>query len=673
MSNIRIHKLAKELGIESKILVDELKKQGIDVKTHMSSIDEETAELLKNILSEQESKKVAKKASKKVGKKQPSVSKKKTATEEKTETVSTEEPPKSKIRLSEAITVKELAEAMGCETNEVIKKLMEMGTMSTINQIVDMDAATVIAKKFGFEAEVVSIKDEIITEEEDSAEAVLRPPIVTIMGHVNHGKTSLLDAIRESNVMDTEAGGITQHIGAYEVEAKKGKIVFLDTPGHEAFTAMRARGAQITDIVVLVVAADDGIMPQTVEAINHAAAAQVPIIVAINKIDKPNANPEKVKQTLTEYNLVPEEWGGTVIFVEVSAKKRTGLENLMEMILLQAEIMEIKANPNIPAKGTVIEAKLDRGRGSVATVLVQRGTLTVGDSFVAGLHHGKIRALINDKGKKIEKAGPSTPVEVLGLSGVPQAGDSFVVVKDDRKARQIGDIRLQRQREEFLSGTSRVTLEDLHQKIQEGEIKELKIVIKGDVQGSVQALCESLDKLSTSEVALKVIHGGVGGITEIDILLASASNAVVIGFNVRPTEKASVFAKNEKIEMKLYTVIYDVISDIKAAMEGLLEPTFVEKVVGRAEVREVITISKVGPVAGCYVTDGVIMRNSEARLIRDSTVVHQGKIISLRRFKEDVKEVATGFECGIRIEKFIDIKRGDIIEPFIYEEITRKL
>ncbi|MFV1951714.1 MAG: translation initiation factor IF-2 [Nitrospinota bacterium] len=660
MSNMRIHQLAKELGVKSKILVEELKRQGIEVKTHMSSIDEETAELVRSILFEQDSEKT--------GKKETPVS------EKKTETVSTKEPPKKKIRLSEAITVKELAEVMDCGTNEVIKKLMEMGTMSTINQIIDMDVAMVIAKKFGFEAEVVSIESyDIITEEEDSAEAVLRPPIVTIMGHVNHGKTSLLDAIRESDITGGEAGGITQHIGAYEVEVKKGKIAFLDTPGHEAFTAMRARGAQITDIVVLVVAADDGIMPQTVEAINHAAAAKVPIIVAINKIDKPDSNPENIKKNLTGYNLVPEEWGGTTIFVEVSAKKRIGLENMMEMILLQAEIMELKANPNTSAKGTVVEAKLDRGRGAVATVLVRRGTLKVGDSFVAGLHHGKIRALIDDKGRKVETAGPSMPVEVLGLSGVPQAGDSFVVVKDERKARQIGDIRLQRQREESLSETSRVTLEDLHNRIQEGTIKELKIVIKGDVQGSVQALNESLDKLSTSEVALKVIHGGVGGITETDILLASASNAIVIGFNVRPTEKAAALAKKEKIEMKLYTVIYDAISDIRAAMEGLLEPTLLEKIEGRAEVREVFSISKVGPIAGCYVTDGVILRNSEARLIRDSTVVHQGKITSLRRFKEDVKEVVSGFECGIRMEKFQDIKQGDIIEPFTYEEISRKL
>ncbi|MBI5182821.1 MAG: translation initiation factor IF-2 [Nitrospinae bacterium] len=660
MSNIRIHNLAKELGIKSKTLVEELKRQGIEVKTHMSSIDEETAELVRSILFEKEGEKISKKES--------------PVSKEETEAVSKEEPPKKKIRLSEAITVKELAEVMGCGTNEVIKKLMEMGTISTINQIIDMDVATIIAKKFGFEAEVISIEsDEIITEEEDSGEAIPRPPIVTIMGHVNHGKTSLLDAIRKSNITDTEAGGITQHIGAYEVEVEKGKIVFLDTPGHEAFTAMRARGAQITDTVVLVIAADDGIMPQTVEAINHATAANVPIIVAINKIDKPNANPNKIKKDLTEYNLVPEEWGGSTIFVEVSAKKRIGLENLMEMILLQAEMMELKANPNMTAKGIIIEAKLDRGRGPIATVLVQRGTLKVGDSFVSGLHYGKIRALINDKGRKTEKAIPSTPVEVLGFSDVPHAGDSFVVVKDERKARQIGDIRLQRQREESLLKTSRVTLEDLHHKIEQGEIRELRLVIKGDVQGSVQVLGESLAKLSTPEVSLKVIHGGVGGITETDILLASASNAIVIGFNVRPTDKAGGLAKKEKIEMKLYTVIYDVISDIKSAIEGLLEPTFVEKVMGRAEVRKVFTISKVGHIAGCYVTDGIILRNSEARLIRDSTVVHQGKIISLKRFKEDAKEVPSGFECGIRMERFHDIKIGDVIEPFIYEEVIKKL
>jgi translation initiation factor IF-2 len=493
------------------------------------------------------------------------------------------------------------------------------------------------------------------------------------MGHVDHGKTSLLDAIRAANIQATEMGGITQHIGAYEVETDRGKIVFLDTPGHEAFTAMRARGAQITDIVVLVVAANDGVMPQTREAIAHAKAAGVPIVVAINKIDLADANPDRVKQQLAELELMPEEWGGHTIFVEVSAKLKLGLDDLLEMILLQAEILELQADAQQMAKGTIIEARLDKTRGPIATVLIQKGTLHVGDAYVAGVHHGRVRAMIDDRGRKIRTTGPATPVEVLGLANVPAAGDPFTVVEDERKARHISSVRQERQRTKQLSQTSRVTLDDLYRRISAGEVKDLNLIIKGDVQGSVQALWDSIAKLESEKVRLRLIHGSTGGITESDIMLASASNAIVLGFNVRPSPKASELAAHERVDMRLYTVIYEAISDVEKAMLGLLEPTYTERILGRVEVRAVFRISRVGVIAGCFVQEGTIRRNASARVIRDNVVVHEGRIASLRRIKDDAEEVTAGFECGIGLGRFQDVKEGDLIESFVMDEVAPRL
>lgn len=586
-------------------------------------------------------------------------------------------PRKKVIKLTEGITAKDFAETIGQKLNEVLKRFMDLGFMATINQPVDMDAAILVAESFGIKAEFIPAEAvESILEEsvEDASLLKPRPPVVTIMGHVDHGKTSLLDAIRETKLVESEAGGITQHIGAYKVNLKEKVIVFLDTPGHEAFTAMRARGAKVTDIVVLVVAADDGVMPQTIEAINHAKAADVPIIVAINKIDKPEANPARIRQQLTEYGLIPEEWGGHTIFTEVSAKKRIGIENLLEMILLQAEMMELKANPKKSGRGVIIEAKLDKGRGPVATVLVQNGTVKVGDTFITGIHYGKVRALIDDTGKKLHEAIPSTPVEVIGLSGVPQAGDTFIVVEDERKARQIALVREQKQRDRLIVKGRRMTLDDLYARIQEGVVKQLNLIIKGDVQGSVEAVGEALERLSTEVVKVKVIHSSVGGIKETDVMLASASDAIIIGFNVRPEPKASILAEKEGVDIRLYNIIYDAISDVKAAMEGLLEPTLKEKMLGRAEVRQTFHISKVGTVGGCYVLEGAVSRsNTNVRILRDHVVIYEGKISSLRRFKEDVKEVQAGYECGIVIENFNDIKVGDILEVFTVEKIAARL
>ncbi|MEK6545143.1 MAG: translation initiation factor IF-2 [Nitrospinota bacterium] len=680
MANIRVYELANQLGIKSKELIEELKKQGVIVKTHSSSLDEETALLIKTILTSPKKKEPTPQP---VEEKVPPA-KVKIVPEEKVEEKAIESKvakpdeikEKEKIKIGEAITIKELSEKINIPAKEIIKKLMGIGVMTTVNQVIDSKSAMSVAKDFGIEVEVISFEaEEISTEEEEKEGLIPRPPVVTIMGHVDHGKTSLLDAIRQTNVAAKESGGITQHIGAYEVDVDKGKIVFLDTPGHEAFTAMRARGAKVTDIVILVVAADDGVMPQTIEAINHAEAAGVSIIVAINKIDKPNANPDKVRQELVKLNphLLPEEWGGKTIYVNVSAKKKIGIEELLEMIILQAEIMELKANPLKPAKGIVVESKLDRGRGPVVTVLVQKGTLKAGDPFVAGPYFGKVRALINDRGIKVKEAAPSTPVEVLGLSGVPQAGDSFQVVPDEKSARQIALLRSQKQREEGLGIKTRVTLEDLYKQINEGVVKELNIVIKADVHGSIQALVDSFQKLETKDIKIKIIHGAAGGITETDVILAAASNAIIIGFNVKPTDKAAEAAEKEQVELKLYSIIYNAIADVKAAMEGMLEPTLVEKVTGKAEVRQLFTVPKMGVIAGCFVLDGVIQRNADAKLIRDSVIVYQGKIGSLRRFKEDVKEVQAGYECGIGIEKFQDVKIGDIIEPFFLDKIPKKL
>jgi translation initiation factor IF-2 len=579
------------------------------------------------------------------------------------------------IKISESITVGELAKRMGTKANDLIRALMKIGFMATINHPMDFDTASIVAADFGYEIENVAVDvDEMLESVPDAPESLLkRPPVVTIMGHVDHGKTSLLDAIRETNVIAGEAGGITQHIGAYAVELKGRKITFLDTPGHAAFTAMRARGAKVTDIVILVVAADDGVMPQTREAINHSKAAGVPIIVAINKIDKPEAKPEKIKQELMEFGLVSEQWGGDTIFVEVSAKKRINLEELLEMVLLQADVMELKANPHKPARGTIIEAKLDRGRGPVATVLVQEGNLTIGDFFVSGVHYGRVRAMQNDRGTKITYAGPSLPVEVIGFTGVPDAGDSFVVLADEKQAKEIAMYRQQKIRETELAKTSKLSLEQLYEKIQKGEVKELNVVIKGDVQGSVEAIGESLRKLSTDAIRLVVIHASVGAITETDINLAAASNAIVLGFNVRPEVKAHSLAEKEGVDIRLYNIIYDAVDDIKKAMEGLLEPTLREKQLGHAEIREVFSVPKHGNVAGCYVLDGKMVRNMPVRLLRDNVVIYEGKMASLRRFKDDVKEVTSGYECGISLENYNDIKTGDIIEAYEIEKIAATL
>jgi translation initiation factor IF-2 len=517
---------------------------------------------------------------------------------------------------------------------------------------------------------------EEVSEVEDPALLRPRAPVVTVMGHVDHGKTSLLDAIRHTNVTATEAGGITQHIGAHEVEVPGhavSRVVFLDTPGHEAFTAMRARGAHATDIVVLVVAADDGVMPQTIEAVNHAKDAKVPILVAINKIDKPNADPNRIKQQLAEYGLVPEEWGGDTIFVPVSAKRREGIENLLDNLLVLAEVQELKGNPDKPARGVVIESELDKGRGPVATVLVQTGTLKVGDAMVAGLHHGRVRAMINAKGKKLHEAGPATPVEILGLSGVPLAGDTFAALGDERKARQIALARQEKHRQETMLSQPRITLDALHQQIQQGAVKELHMILKGDVQGSVEPLRESLERLGTEQVMVKVIHSSVGAITESDVMLAAASNAIIVGFNVRPEPKGQRLAEQEKVDIRLYTVIYDAINQIKAAMEGLLEPQYVEHPLGRVEVRQIFIISKVGTIAGSFVVDGKVARDAAVRLVRDGRVVHEGKIASLRRFKDDVREVLSGQECGIGLMNYNDIHQGDVLEVYEMEEIAPKL
>ena len=578
------------------------------------------------------------------------------------------------IRVSESVTVQELAAQLEKSPSEVIKKLVKMGIMATINQTIDSEVAKTIGSKFGYTVEVAPLEGGLEAEvEEEKAQLVPRPPVVTIMGHVDHGKTSLLDAIRHTNVIASEHGEITQHIGAYEVELDHGRVVFLDTPGHEAFTAMRARGTQVTDIVVLVVAADDGVMPQTIEAVNHAKDAKVLILVAINKIDRPNADVGRVRQQLSDYGLVPEEWGGQTIFVEISAKKKVGIENLLEMLLLQAEILELRANLNALAKGTIIEGRLDRGRGPVATVLVQSGTLKVGDSFLAGIHFGRVRAMLSDKGKRIEEAGPSTPVEVFGFSGVPTAGESFAVVPDEKKARLIATRRMQKQREEAITAQHRITLEDLHRQIQEGAAKELRMIIKGDVQGSVEPLQDSLERISTPEVKLKVIHRSVGAITESDVALASASNAVILGFNVKPEPKALKLAAQERVEIRLYNVIYDAINEVKAAMEGLLEPKYVEKVTGRVEVRNLFSVPKYGIIAGSYVLEGKMTRGSSMRILRGGQVIYQGKIDSLRRFKDDVREVTFGYECGVGIIGFSDLKVGDQIETYELERVTQRL
>ena len=584
-------------------------------------------------------------------------------------------PITRRITLSEGITIKELSEKLETRAKEVIKKLLDKGIFATINQTLDSQTASEIARAFGAETTVVSYEEEVaqehVAEEAERAEDLApRAPVVTVMGHVDHGKTSLLDAIRQTNVTAQEAGGITQHIGAYRVEVHGRPVVFLDTPGHEAFTLMRARGAKVTDIVVLVVAADDGVMPQTLEAINHARAANVPIIVAINKIDRPDAMPERVKKQLADQDLLAEDWGGKTVMVEVSAKERKNLDLLLEMVLLVADLQGLKANPDQPASGTVLESRLDRGRGPVATLLVQKGTLRVGDAFIVGPIYGKVRAMFDDRARPVIEAPPSAPVEILGLEDVPQVGDRLQVIEDTLKARQISLHRLAKQREAALAKSARLTLEHLHEQMAAGEVKELPLIIKADVQGSVEALTETLNKLSTDKVKVKVIHAGVGAVTETDVLLASASNAVIVGFNVRPERKATDLAQLEKVDIRLHTIIYDVTEEIKKAMQGLLAVTIKENTLGHAEVRDTFRISKVGTVAGSYIQDGKIPRDARIRLLRDNVVVYEGRVRSLRRFKEDVAEVRSGMECGIALENFNDVKVGDVMQAFVTERVT---
>lgn len=686
MSKIRVYELAKELNVSSKDLINLLMEEfGVEVKNHMSVIEDEDAVLIKELLGDANSEdsevrkslvdeyedELAEALNKGIRKK------KKTKKELEQEEIERKaEAACGVIEIGETITVKELCEKLGKPTNDVIKNLIFLGVMAGVNQEIDFTTAEKLCEKY----EVLVEKKEEETELEEFEEEIdiveenleKRPPIVTIMGHVDHGKTSLLDAIRHAKVTESEAGGITQHIGAYTVSLNGEKITFLDTPGHEAFTAMRARGAQVTDIVILVVAADDGIMPQTKEAINHCKAAEVPMIVAINKIDRPGANVDRVKQELTEHGLVSEDWGGDTICVPVSAKTGENLESLLEMVILTAEIQELKADANRKAKGTVIEAKLDKGRGAVASLLIQNGTLNVGDSILVGSTYGRIRAMFDDRGKKIKSAGPSIPVEILGLSEVPSAGDRFIVCKDEKTARNMAEARKQKIKADSHQASNRVSLEDLYSQIQEGKVKELAIVVKADVQGSVEAIRQSLEKLSTDDVKVRVIHGAVGAITETDVILAAASNALVIGFNVRPDSNAVVQSEKEAIEIKTYRIIYDAIEDVKSAMIGMLEPEYKEVVNGKAEVRMTYKISNVGTIAGCYVIDGKIVRNSEIRVIRDGIVIFESTLASLKRFKDDAKEVAKGYECGLSVEKFNDLKEGDIIESFTMEAIKRK-
>jgi translation initiation factor IF-2 len=659
MSKIRVYKLAQDLDLDSSEVIDLLNELGVEVNSHMSTVADDTADILtKMVLDEGQER------------------------EENVENEKEDETNKADvIEIEATLMVKELAEKLGEEPNSLIQKLITMGIMVTINQELDEDTIEIVAEEYGYEVDFITENEEeeinfneLVQDIEDKPEDLKdRPAVVTVMGHVDHGKTTLLDAIRETNVTASEAGGITQHIGAYQVELDGEKITFLDTPGHEAFTSMRARGAQATDITILIVAADDGVMPQTVEAINHAQAAEVPIIVAINKVDKPNAQAERVKQELTEYGLVPEEWGGDTICVPISALKKQNIDELLEMVTLVAEMEEIKVNPDRPANGVIVEAELDKGRGAVATVLVQNGTLHVGDSIVAGLAYGRVRAMINDQGERVEEAPPATPVAVLGLSSVPQAGDLLQVLDAGQDVRKLAEDRQDQKRQQDLSNNQTISLDDLYDQIKEGQIKDLNIIIKGDVQGSVEAIKEALLQLSTDEVQINIVHSGVGAVREADIMLATASNAIVIGFNVRPDNNARKVAEKEQVDVRTYRVIYKAIEDIRAAMEGLLEPDYKEIILGRVEVRETFGIPNVGTIAGSYVTSGEASRNANARLLRDGVVIFEGDISSLKRFKEDVKEVKEGYECGVGLENFNDIKVGDVIEIYDYEEIKRSL
>ncbi|HDX9609158.1 translation initiation factor IF-2 [Bacillus toyonensis] len=686
MSKIRVHEYAKQHNISSKDLMTKLKEMNIEVSNHMTMLDDEVVNKLNNEYQEEKpsvadefeveekvvrSKKNSNKKKKK-GKDNEDKRQDNFAGRQQTQIVETPD----KITFSGSLSVGELAKKLSKEPSEIIKKLFMLGIMATINQDLDKDTIELIATDYGIEVEEEVVVSEtefetFIDEQDDEENLKERPAVVTIMGHVDHGKTTLLDSIRNSKVTAGEAGGITQHIGAYQVEVNDKKITFLDTPGHAAFTTMRARGAQVTDITILVVAADDGVMPQTVEAISHAKAAGVPIIVAVNKMDKPAANPDRVMQELTEYELVPEAWGGDTIFVPISAIQGEGIDNLLEMILLVSEVEEYKANPNRYATGTVIEAQLDKGKGTIATLLVQNGTLRVGDPIVVGTSFGRVRAMVSDIGRRVKVAGPSTPVEITGLNEVPQAGDRFMAFADEKKARQIGESRAQEALVAQRGEKSKLSLEDLFQQIQEGDVKEINLIVKADVQGSVEAMAASLRKIDVEGVKVKIIHTGVGAITESDVILASASNAIVIGFNVRPDVNAKRTAELENVDVRLHRIIYKVIEEIESAMQGMLDPEFEEKVIGQAEVRQTFKVTKVGTIAGCYVIDGKITRDSGVRIIRDGVVIFEGQLDTLKRFKDDVKEVAQNYECGITIERYNDLKEGDIIEAYIMEEVKR--
>ncbi|KMK77253.1 translation initiation factor IF-2 [Alkalihalobacillus pseudalcaliphilus] len=713
MKKMRIYEYAKERNISSKQVIDQLKAKDIEVTNHMSVLTDDMLKVLNNGSTDQTSskseggkKETSAKARPKTNqnqnqnqknnqhpanknqkqqkggqnrpqnRNQKGINKGNSKGPKRPQQPAAPKPLPEKITFSGSLTVGELAKLLHKEPSEIIKKLMFLGVMSTINQELDKDSIELIATDYGVEVEEEIIIDEIDFEEYEEVvnEEALRerPPVVTIMGHVDHGKTTLLDSIRHTKVTEGEAGGITQHIGAYQIETEGKKITFLDTPGHAAFTTMRARGAQVTDITILVVAADDGVMPQTKEAISHAKAAGVPIIVAVNKMDKEAANPDRVMQELTEFELVPEAWGGDTIFVNVSALNGTGIDELLEMILLVSEVEEYKADATIAAKGTVIEAELDKGRGAVATLLVQNGSLKVGDPIVVGHTFGRVRAMVNDIGRRVKEVGPSTPVEITGLNDVPQAGDQFQVFADEKKARQIGEARYSRQREENRTENSRVSLDDLFNQIQQGEVKDINIIIKADVQGAVEAMRGSLEKIEVAGVKVKIIHTGVGAISESDIILASASNAIVIGFNVRPDVNAKRIAEAEKVDIRLHRVIYNAIEEVEQAMKGMLDPEYQEKVIGQVEIRTTFKVSKIGTIAGSYVTEGKISRDSTVRLIRDGVVIYEGAINALKRFKDDAKEVAAGYECGITLENFNDVKEGDIIEAYIMEEIERK-
>lgn len=701
MSKMRVYEYAKQKNMSSKEVINLLQQIDVNVSNHMATITTNVIKQLDEKIDGGKKKETSSKSNQtnknsktKEGSKEKSRPSKQNAKNKqkknqnkpqqknrhnKQNQKEVRKTPKSEtpkeIKYHGTLTVDELAGKLNVDTSEIIKKLMFLGVMATKNQDLDDDAIELICSEYGVEAEKEVILEDTdlfkYKEEDDEEDLVERPAVVTIMGHVDHGKTTLLDAIRHTKVTEGEAGGITQHIGAYQVENDGKKVTFLDTPGHAAFTSMRSRGAEVTDIAVLVVAADDGVMPQTVEAISHAKAAEVPIIVAVNKMDKETANPERVMQELTEHELIAEDWGGDTIFVNLSAIKREGIDDLLEMILLVAEVEELKANPDTLAFGTVIEAQLDKGKGSVASLLVQNGTLHVGDSIVVGNTFGRVRAMVSDIGARINSAGPSTPVEITGLNDVPQAGDQFLVFEDEKKARQIGEARQQKHIQESRSQDTKVSLDDLFEQIKQGDMKEINIIIKADVQGSAEALASSLQKIEVEGVKIKIIHSGVGAIKESDIILASASNAIIIGFNVRPDANAQKAAEDEKVDIRLHRVIYKAIEEIEAAMKGLLDPEYEEKVIGQAEVRETFKVSRIGTIAGCYVTDGKITRDSGIRLIRDSVVQFEGEIQDLKRFKDDVREVAQNYECGITIKNYNNIKEGDIIEAFVMEEIER--